>query len=211
MLKLIFIVITLLSFILFYYATGKDKKVLFISAVWLVLIGSIAYSGFFENINTKPPRFLLMLLGAIGLCFYFYRILEANKISTNYLLSIHTLRLPVELVLYELFLQKQVPVLMTFQGWNFDILMGLSAILILIYLLFTKRKLPGLFVWVWNIAGVLFLTTIVVIAILSSPLPIQQFAFDQPNVAILKFPFIFLPAYVVPVVFLSHVFSIRMR
>jgi len=109
--------------------------------VLLLLIGGIAYSGYFENINAEPPRFLLVVLVAISLSFYFYRILKANKISTNHLITIHDTLVALELVLYELLLQKQIPVLMTFKGWNFDILMGVSAILILIYLLFPKRKL----------------------------------------------------------------------
>ncbi|MBP6586382.1 MAG: hypothetical protein KA215_12035 [Flavobacterium sp.] len=111
--------------------------------------------------------------------------------------------------MYKLFLQKQVPILMTFKGWNFDILMGISAVFILLYLLLTKRKLSRAFILIWNLLGLLLLANIVIIGILSAPLPIQQLAFDQPNIAVLQFPFIFLPALLVPLVFLSHILTIK--
>jgi hypothetical protein len=97
---------------------------------------------------------------------------------------------------------------MTFQGYNFDILIGLSAVAILLYGSVTHNPLSKSFVLIWNLTGLLFLTIIVVMAILSSPLPIQQFAFQQPNVAVLKFPYVFLPAYIVPIVYLSHLLTI---
>ena len=53
------------------------------------------------------------------------------------------------------------------------------------------------------------LANIVINAILSSPFPLQQFAFDQPNIAILYFPFSWLPTFVVPVVLFCHLASIR--
>jgi len=35
-------------------------------------------------------------------------------------------------------------------------------------------------------------------------LPIQQFAFEQPNRAVLYFPFIWLPSVVIPIFIFSH-------
>lgn len=209
MLSFIFIAITFLSLILFYHATGKDKRVLMVSLGWMLVVGIVAYSGYFENTLAKPPRFLFIIIGSIGLSVFFYKTINRDTLNTKFLLAVHTLRLLVELVLYQLFLQKKVPVLMTFKGWNFDILVGISAILMLFYLLVTKKRLPKAFVLVWNILGLVFLTTIVVIAILSSPLPLQQLAFNQPNIAILQFPFTYLPAYIVPIVFLSHILAMQ--
>ncbi len=57
--------------------------------------------------------------------------------------------------------------------------------------------------------GLILIFTIVTLSILSSELPIQQFGFDQPNVAILYFPFVLLPAFVVPLVIISHLASLR--
>jgi hypothetical protein len=43
----------------------------------------------------------------------------------------------------------------------------------------------------------------------STPSPLQKIAFDQPNIAILNFPFSWLPTFIVPIVLLGHLVSIR--
>jgi len=48
------------------------------------------------------------------------------------------------------------------------------------------------------------LFNIVLTAILSAPLPIQQLAFEQPNIAVMYFPFVYLPGFIVPIVLFSH-------
>lgn len=209
MVSFLFFATSLLSMVFFYIGTGKDKRVLFLSILWMLFIGAIAFTGFFENTSVIPPRFLLVIAGGILLTVYFYRIVNSAKLNTRYLFAVHTLRVPVEIGLYQLFLEKKVPIFMTFKGWNFDILVGISAILIIGYLMISKNKLSRFFKLWWNGIGIVLLAIIVGIAILSSPLPIQQIAFNQPNVAVLEFPFIFLPAYIVPVVLLSHLLVIR--
>ncbi|WP_282049738.1 hypothetical protein [Maribacter aquivivus] len=125
------------------------------------------------------------------------------------MLGIHIIRIPVELCLYQLFLKGQIPEIMTFTGWNFDILIGLSAVVILIYQYVKKKNLARQYFLFWNVIGLLFLSVIVIIAILSSPLPIQQFAFEQPNIALLEFPYSFLPTCIVPIVLISHFLLIK--
>lgn len=209
MLSFIFIGITLLSLLLFYYATGKSKRVLLVNILWILVVGVISYSGYFTNTSAKPPRFLVVLLAVISLSVFLLKTVNRTKLNTNLLLAIHTLRLPIELVLYQLFLQKKVPILMTFKGWNFDILIGISAIFLLLYLWCTKNRLSKIFTLIWNILGLILLTAIVIIAVLSSPLPLQILALNQPNIAVLQFPFIYLPACVVPIVFASHLLIIK--
>ena len=209
MLSFIFIGITLLSLLLFYYATGKSKRVLLVNILWILVVGVISYSGYFTNTSAKPPRFLVVLLAVISLSVFLLKTVNRTKLNTNLLLAIHTLRLPIELVLSQLFLQKKVPILMTFKGWNFDILIGISAIFLLLYLWYTKNRLSKIFTLIWNILGLILLTAIVIIAVLSSPLPLQILALNQPNIAVLQFPFIYLPACVVPIVFASHLLIIK--
>jgi hypothetical protein len=62
---------------------------------------------------------------------------------------------------------------------------------------------------VWNFICLALLANIVINALLSTPFPFQQFAFDQPNIAILYFPFNWLPTFIVPVVLFGHLLSIR--
>lgn len=55
----------------------------------------------------------------------------------------------------------------------------------------------------------LLLFNVVITAVLSSPLPFQQLAFDQLNIGVMYFLFIWLPATIVPLVMLSHFANIR--
>jgi hypothetical protein len=97
---------------------------------------------------------------------------------------------------------------MTFEGRNFDILSGLSAPVVY-YFAFIRKQMNGKLLLIWNFICLSLLINIVFNAILSAPFTFQKFAFDQPNIAILYFPYIFLPGCIVPLVLLSHLASIR--
>ncbi len=201
-----FLIISVLSLVLLYFGTGRDKRLLLLFIFWQLIVGTLTVSKVFEN---NPNLFPLLILGTIALTFVSLKRIDKQKLNSKILLTIHTLRIPVELILYQLFLQQKIPNLMTFKGWNFDIVVGFSALVILIYQLTTKRIFNRQFFIIWNIIGIVFLFTIVSLAILSSPLPVQQFAFDQPNIAILEFPYCFLPTCVVPIVLISHILLIN--
>lgn len=202
----LFFIISLLSLLLFYLGTGRDKRLLFGLVIWQVIVGILAVVKVFE---VKPNLFPFAILGTVLLTFLTLKRIDKQKLNPNILLSIHILRIPVELILFQLFLQNKIPNLMTFKGWNFDILMGISALLILIYQLINKREISRKVFIVWNCIGIVFLLLIVSIAILSSPLPIQQFAFEQPNIGLLEFPYSLLPTCVVPIVSMSHILLIK--
>jgi hypothetical protein len=117
-------------------------------------------------------------------------------------------RIPVELILYWLSLQKAVPALMTFEGRNFDILAGITAPAMALFFC-SGSKTHNRILLAWNIVSLLLLLNIVGNALFSAPGPLQRFAFDQPNIAILYFPFNWLPVFIVPVVLFGHLVAIR--
>src|SRR4030095_6487987 len=98
--------------------------------------------------------------------------------------------------------------LMTFSGRNFDVLSWLTAVFVY-YFAFEKRRLGYKAMLVWNVACLLLLLNIVINAILAAPFTFQKFAFEQPNIAVLYFPFTWLPACVVPLVLFAHLAAIR--
>jgi len=61
---------------------------------------------------------------------------------------------------------------------------------------------------VWNCVALILLINIVTVAILSFPSPMQSIALEQPNRAIVYFPFVWLPPVVVPIVFFAHLAAI---
>jgi len=206
MLEAVFLFITLLTLFLFYIGTGKNLKMLSIFIGWQLVIGLLSY---FEVFKEKPILFPLAIIGTILLSILCFRMIAVSKLKRNFLIGIHIIRIPVELCLYALYIESMIPEIMTFSGWNFDVIIGISAGIILIYELVTNKVLARKSFIVWNYIGLLFLSFIVIIAILSSPLPIQQFAFEQPNVALFQFPYCFLPTCIVPIVFISHFLLIK--
>jgi hypothetical protein len=61
----------------------------------------------------------------------------------------------------------------------------------------------------WNFICLGLLLNIVINAALSIRSPVQQFAFDQPNIAVLHFPFVLLPSFIVMIVLFSHLVAIQ--
>jgi hypothetical protein len=194
------------------YSVQFDRRWILAIAGWLVLQTRMALSGFYTDFSGVPPRFLLMvapplLLIVVGLSTTKGRaFLEGMNIKV--LLLVHTVRVPIELCLYWLWQAGMVPQEMTFEGRNPDILCGLTAPVIY-YLVFVRKVAGSKAMLLWNVSCVVLLANIVIHAVLAAPTPFQRIAFDMPNVAIGYFPFNLLPAFLVPVVLLSHVVSIR--
>ncbi|MBN9298565.1 MAG: hypothetical protein J0I41_16280 [Filimonas sp.] len=209
---ILFILTTLLALVFIYHAANKSKTVLVVSLAWLLLQGIISMRGFYENTTTVPPRFVFLVPPALLFILVLFvtkkgrQFIDALNIKT--LTWLHVVRIPVEIILYLLFVNKTIPQLMTFEGRNFDILAGISAPIIAL-IAFSGERVKKRLLLYWNIICICLLLNIVVNAILSAPLPFQQFAFDQPNIALLYFPFTWLPCYVVPVVLFAHLASVR--
>ncbi|MDO7849698.1 hypothetical protein Q5H92_25270 [Hymenobacter sp. M29] len=204
--------VVLIAVALFWRAAHYSRLTLGVLLGWLALQSTVALRGFYAITNTVPPH-ALGLVGPpvllIGLLFATARGRRyLNGLDLKMLTLLHAVRIPVELVLFGLFAQRAVPELMTFAGRNWDILSGLSAPLV--YFLVFTRQVPGrVGLLVWNFICLGLLLNIVANALLSVPGPFQRLAFEQPNVAILRFPFNLLPAVVVPLVLLAHLAAIR--
>lgn len=195
--------------------TRKSAKfILIISVVWLVIQAVLSWNSVYNtNTDAFPPK--IILLGILPIFCLIIVVFSTSRgrqfidyLPLKNLTYLHVVRIPVELVLYGLFLNKTIPQILTFEGTNFDILAGISAPF-LAYFAFEKKKLNLNLVLIWNIISLGLLLNIVVTAMLSAPSPIQKIAFDQPNIAILNFPFCWLPTFIVPVVLLSHLVAIR--
>lgn len=209
---LVFGLTVLAALFLFYKATNYSKTFLFIIVSWMIAQTVTSLSGFYKITGSVPPRVGLLLLPPLVMTI----ILFSTKKGRNFIDSLdiktltlfHIIRVPVELTLLWLFMHKFVPELMTFEGRNFDILSGISAPVIY-YFGFVKKILDRSIILIWNFVCLGLLINIAINAVLSVPGTFQQFAFDQPNIGILTFPFIFLPSVLVPLVLFSHLTAIR--
>lgn len=210
--SILFGLITLLTVGLFYKATNRSILSLVILLTWLVIQAVIALTDFYTVTDTIPPRFLLLVMPPI---LFIILLFATNKgrifidsLDIKALTLLHIVRVPVEIVLFWLFIYKMIPELMTFEGRNFDVISGISAPLIY-YFGFVQKQLSNKIIIIWNVLCLMLLFNIVINAVFSAPFPFQKFAFDQPNIAILYFPFNWLPSCVVPIVLFSHIVVIR--
>lgn len=208
--EVIFLLATIATLIFFYYSNNRPKVITTIISLWAVLHCILAYNGFYNNSTAIPPRFVFLLgpviliMSYVLLSKHLSKIIDKRNIKVSTFL--HTVRIPVEITLYYLFLAEMVPELMTFEGRNFDILAGITAPII--GFLYLKNKISNKILLVWNWICLLLVLFILVNGLLSAELPIQQFAFDQPNKALEYFPFILLPGVVVPIVVYTHITDI---
>lgn len=179
--------------------------------LWMVITAAAAANGFYASGSMNPPRVVLFgVLPAVAfiiLIFAFARDSFVARLGLLPLTLIHFIRVPVELVLHWLSDSGSVPVEMTFSGLNFDILSGLTAVPVALIAARPGHTKRGLLL-VWNFAALALLLTIVTIAVLSFPTPFQQIGLSQPNRAVMYFPFIWLPAVIVPIVLFCHLASL---
>jgi hypothetical protein len=210
--SVIFALTTLSTVAGFYWASGKSKIVMIVFTAWTILQTFIGLSEFYEVTRGLPPRILFLVLPPFATILFLFVTMRGRKfidgLSVERLTLLHTVRFPVEVVLFWLSMFEMVPQLMTFEGRNFDILAGMTAPLVW-YFGYRNKKMGRRAILWWNLICMALLLNIVVNAVLSVPFDFQQFAFDQPNIAVLYFPFLFLPGLVVPIVILAHLVSIK--
>lgn len=192
-------------------AGNYAKPLIGISLLWLIIQSAVGLSGFYTVSTGTPPRFSLLLMPPVILIIILFSTRKGRAFIDSFnvktLTLMHIVRIPVELTLYWLFIHKTVPEVMTFEGRNFDILCGITAPIIY-YFGYVKNRLHRNVLLAWNIICLLLLANIVVTALLSGPFKFQKLGFEQPNVALFYFPFIWLPCFVVPAVLFAHITGI---
>lgn len=208
----VFILTTLLTAFILFKAANYAKSLIAIISLWLITQLVISLTGFYTVTSGVPPRFGLLLFPPIVVIISLFFTGKGKKfidgINVKTLALLHIVRIPVEIVLYLLFVHKFIPIVMTFDGRNFDILCGITAPLIY-YLGYVKNALDKKWLLAWNIICLLLLANIVVTALLSAPFSFQKLGFEQPDIALFYFPFVWLPCFVVPAALFAHVASIR--
>lgn len=128
-------------------------------------------------------------------------------------LPLHTLvgfqlfRLPLELVLHRWYMEGVLPVQMTYEGDNFDVLTGLLALLMtpLVYL----GKLGRRAVWAFNLIGAALLVNVATIAVRSSPVPLRTYMQEPPLLLALHAPYTWIVPVCVAGALFGHLIAFR--
>ncbi len=178
---------------------------------WFAFIYAWSRFGTFGNFELFPvnalPVFIIPLITI--LVFSFSKSVKEilAHIPQENIIKFQVFRFYVEVLLWALFASAMLPVQMTFEGRNFDVITGVTAMLV--GWLITKNKFPKAAIILWNVMGLVLLINIVVIAILSMPTPLQYFMNEPDNTIVTQFPISLLPAFLVPLAYMLHILSLR--
>lgn len=207
-----FVATVIIAVLLFYKATNYSKKFLVLITIWMIIQSLLGIKGFYSNPNTMTVRFPLLILPPLIFLIISFTTKKGKTFIDHLhlpaLTIFHVIRIPVEMVLFWLFINKSVPEAMTFTGRNYDIFSGISAPFIY-YFGFINKKINKTVIIVWNFICLSLLLNVVSNALLSLPVRFQDFGFEQPNTGLGYFPFILLPACLVPLVLLATLSAIR--
>lgn len=208
---LVFGVAVLATLVLVWLSHPKDKLLL----IFWLLMGSASSYLVLTNVTLSAealsPKLLLLILPSTLLPLLYLLTKRGKTLiheaDDDFLHYIHTVRIAVEFVLLWLHKAQFLPVELTFEGWNYDIIIGMTAPFIA-QMGFQKKLLTRNILIGWNVLGMLFLANIVINAALSVPGPLHLLSHDMPNLAVLKFPYQLLPTLIVPALVFSHVVAL---
>ncbi len=180
------------------------------AAIWMAITWQSATSGVLRNWDRTPPPFALLVAAILALAATIAwsplgRRL-AQFIPLSALVAVQSFRLPLELAMHAIFKRGIMPEQMTYTGLNFDIVSGITAIVVAV-LVWSGRGGRRL-VTAWNILGLLLLANIVTIAILSTP-RLRSFGDDALNTFVFDPPFVWLPAVMVLAALAGHLVILR--
>jgi hypothetical protein len=195
--------------------TGRRSPLLLailLCVAWVLALSLLALKGFFSDFTHLPPRPGLVILFPLPFILFIAFSKKGTqllkRIPPHWLIYIQSFRILVELLLWLCYTRKLLPVQMTFEGRNADILTGILAIPVG-YFCWAKKSWSGKLALAFNILGLLLLLNIVVVAALSMPTPLRYFMNEPANTLVGEFPFIFLPGILVPIAYSMHIFSLR--
>ena len=198
------------------YARGNGRHTMMLAigaAIWMALSAIAASSGFLARFDLVPPPMLAMIASVFAVSFAIglspLGRAVASETSLVVLVGLQSFRFPLELVMHHAGSRSIMPVQLSFSGYNFDIVTGISATLLAILIRF-KANVPNVVVWTWNIWGTLCLIAIATIAIAASPV-VRAFGDDPRNLNtwVLFFPYVWLPVVLVTIAISGHVIITR--
>lgn len=188
------------------------RQIIFGLVVWTIFVIVWSASGIMSSFDIFPLNFLpVVVIPLVTMIVWVWTSQNLREVlhhvSPSTILYLQSFRVFVEIVLWLLFVANALPIQMTFEGRNFDILAGLTGPVIALFV--SRNRISKSALIIWNIAGLCLLTNIVTIAILSTPTPVRVFMNDPANTIVAYFPSSLLPGLLVPLAYTLHFFSLK--
>ena len=181
-------------------------------AIWLAYVGALGYAGVLSDASLRPPGIAYVLI-PVFLFVGFALVRSAAGLKTALalplplLLGAQSFRIGVELLLHQLWIDGVVPRMLTFEGANVDLFIGVSAPLIA--WISTRGKTGMRLAFGWNVLGLLALANVAIRSAMTAPGPFNMLHAEVPNMAISTFPFFYIPALFAPLAVALHVLAMR--
>lgn len=180
---------------------------------WTALTAALAASGTLADFGTGHPRIPILvatqLAFVIWLAWFSRWSGDLAQIPQLYLVGLQCFRIPVEVLMAELAARNLFAVEMTFHGRNFDILTGVTAVVLAIWLRRDGEESLRHVLIGWNLIGLSFVTSVLAQGVLSIPYPFQLLQLSVPTFVIASFPVVWLPTVLVPIAYFLHFVSLR--
>ena len=179
---------------------------------WLISLFTLAKNGFFAVTTSFPPRLIIsIVIPTIAIILFSVSTIGVrllNAVPAHSLILMQSFRIVVEILIWYTYVESKLPIQMTWEGKNADILSGLLALPAGYYLWKYKKDSPKL-VLAYNLTGIALLLNILIVAVLTFPTPVRYFTNEPSNIIISRFPYIVLPGVLVPIAIAMHIFSLR--
>jgi len=181
------------------------------AVVWMIATWINAARGTFRLwTEFTPPPFAYLILGVLVLALVLASGSYGRRLAIGLplwvLVGVQGFRLPLEVAMHAMYERGVMPVQMSYSGRNFDIVTGITA-LVVAALVHFGRAGRGL-VLAWNILGLALLVNIMILGIISTP-RIQYFGPRATNFFVAYPPFVWLPAIMVLAALAGHLLVFR--
>ena len=180
--------------------------------LWLAYVGGLGYAGVLRNASLRPPGIVYVLVPVfLFIGFALIRSSAGSKFALALplplLLGAQSFRIGVELLLHQLWIDGVVPRMLTFEGGNVDIFIGISAPLAA--WLSTRGKAGLRLALGWSVLGLAVLANVAIRSAMTAPGPLNILHTEVPNLAMSTFPFFYIPGFFAPLAVALHVLAIR--
>lgn len=180
--------------------------------IWLAYVGLLSYMGVAADAGRRPPGIAFIVLPTIlfiALALVRGRLGAriAASIPVALLIGAQTFRIGVELILHRAWQDGLAPHMLTYEGANFDILIGVSAPIVAWAV--WRGRLTARWAIAWNIAGLLMLANVIARSAVTAPGPFLMIQAEVPNLVVGTFPYTFIPGFLAPLAIALHVLAIR--
>ena len=206
---LAFVVLLVTLIAIWFLPAGQMMWTLAGLSLWLAYVGWLSAAGLIADATRRPPGIVFLAVPLVVFFVILFRSSVPGQLegAAWVLMLLQTFRVGVELLLHQLFVDGTVPKLMTYEGGNWDILVGISAPLVA--WLAAKKRVGPTPLLIWNVAGLLFLANIVVRALLTSPGAMHLLPSEVANRAVGMFPFTYIAGFFAPLAMVLHVIVLK--